>query len=232
MDQPYIQQPDDQFQHDEAEYPSVVYEVACSQGSRDLLKAAWTYIPHSNANIKAVVGFELGYGKNKEARISLWQPRYLKQEGEALETLDIEAVIDRDLFRSSDGFATNTTKGLHLPLDYFANSEVATFKSDGIPGITITYPQLAEFLDKAERLQRIRQPAIGEESIGKKSSRRTKKRKRPPTPTDQISSDREREFRDVEREVEGRTVVEDSDFQGPARGNIDIPERKMNRRRK
>lgn len=55
MDQPYIQrQPDDQFQHDEAEYPGVVYEVACSQDSRGLRKAAWTYIPYSNANIKAV----------------------------------------------------------------------------------------------------------------------------------------------------------------------------------
>ena len=97
-DRTYIQrQPDDQFQHDEAEYPGVVYEVACSQGSRDLHKAAWTYIPYSNANIKAVVGFELGYGKNKEARISLWQPRFLKKEGEVLETLDVEAVIDRDV---------------------------------------------------------------------------------------------------------------------------------------
>ncbi|KAH8679716.1 hypothetical protein BGZ60DRAFT_235953 [Tricladium varicosporioides] len=98
MDQPYIQrQPDDQFQHDEAEYPGVVYEVACSQNSRELCKAAWTYIPYSNANIKAVVGFELGYGKNKEARISLWQPRYLKEDEKGLETLDVEAVIDRDM---------------------------------------------------------------------------------------------------------------------------------------
>lgn len=41
MDQPYIQrQPNDQFQHDEAEYPGVVYQIACSQGSKDLLKAA------------------------------------------------------------------------------------------------------------------------------------------------------------------------------------------------
>jgi 2-oxoglutarate dehydrogenase complex dehydrogenase (E1) component-like enzyme len=81
MDQPYIQrQPDDQFQYDEAEYPGVVYEAACSQDSRDLGKAAWTYILYSNANIKAVVGFELGYRKNKEARISMWQPRYLKED--------------------------------------------------------------------------------------------------------------------------------------------------------
>ena len=98
MDQPYIQrQPDDQFQHAEAEYPGVVYKVACSQNSRELRKAAWTYIKYSNANIKAVVGFELGYGKNKEARISLWQPRYLEEDEEGLETLDVEAIINRDV---------------------------------------------------------------------------------------------------------------------------------------
>ena len=54
INQPYIQrQPDEQFQHEEAESPGVVYEIACSQGGRELGKAAWTYIPYSNANIKA-----------------------------------------------------------------------------------------------------------------------------------------------------------------------------------
>jgi hypothetical protein len=49
----------------------VVYEIACLQDGRELDKAAWTYILYSNRNIKAVVGFELGYGKSKEARISI-----------------------------------------------------------------------------------------------------------------------------------------------------------------
>jgi len=210
----------------------VVYEVACPQNTRDLRRAAWTYIQYSNANIKAVVGFELGYGTKKEARISMWKPRYLKDDEEGLETLDVEAVIDRDVFRSSDGFAINTTKALHIPLDCFADSEVATFDSEEHPGITITYPQLAEFLDKAERLHRTRQPVLGEESIGKKSRRRTKKRKRPPTPTEEISSDKEMEFRDAENAVEGRTVVEDSDFRGQTRGTMDEPVKKMNLRKK
>lgn len=98
QDQPIIRrQPDDQFQHDEAKYPGVVYEITYSQDPRELVKAAWTYIPYSNANIKAVVGFELGYGKNKEARISMWQPRFLKEGEDGSETLDVEAVIDGDV---------------------------------------------------------------------------------------------------------------------------------------
>jgi hypothetical protein len=44
-----------------------VYEIACPQDGRELGKAAWIYIPCSNGNIKAVVGFELEYGKNKKA---------------------------------------------------------------------------------------------------------------------------------------------------------------------
>jgi hypothetical protein len=90
-------QPDEQFQHEEAEYPGVVYEIACSQDGRELGKAAWTYILCLNANIKAVVGFELGYGKNKGARKSMWQPRHLKEGEEGLEILDVEVVIDRDV---------------------------------------------------------------------------------------------------------------------------------------
>jgi hypothetical protein len=40
IDQPYIQrQPDEQFQYEEAEYPGVVYEIACLQGGRELGKA-------------------------------------------------------------------------------------------------------------------------------------------------------------------------------------------------
>ena len=98
-DRPYIQrQPDTQFQHDEAEYPGVVFEVACSQNTRDLRRAACTYIQYSNANIKAAaVGFELGYGTKKEARVSMWKPRYLKDDEEGLDTLDVEAVFDRDV---------------------------------------------------------------------------------------------------------------------------------------
>jgi len=66
--------------------------------------------------------------------------------------------------------------------------------------------------------------------MGKKSGRHTKKRKRPSTPTEQLSSDREREFLDTESKVEGRTVVENSDFQHQIRGGMDIPERRQSRR--
>ncbi|TAQ90752.1 Phosphatidate phosphatase/4-nitrophenylphosphatase [Chlorociboria aeruginascens] len=223
-DVPYIRRdPDIQFQHEEAEYPGVVYEIAVSQDSKDLDKAAWNYITHSNGNIKAVVGIELGYGKNKESRISMWQPRYLEGE-ENIPILDVEA-----LFRLSDGSATNTTKALHLPLDYFAASDVPILKSEGVPGITITYPKLAEFLGKAERYELIR-PALGEKRIGMKLHQRTQKRERRSTSPEELSSDKEREFSAAEKKVDKATEAEDSDFEGQISSGIDIPERRRSRR--
>jgi hypothetical protein len=134
------------------------------------------------------------------------------------------------MFRSSTGSATNTTKTLHLLLDCFATSEVATFKSEGQPGITITYVELARFLDEAERLQRLKQPTPGEQRIGKKSTKRNRKRRRPSTPTEELSSDREREFCEAERNVEGRTVLEDSDFQSSSREGVDMSKRRQSNR--
>ena len=37
------------------------------------------------------------------------------------------------------------------------------------------------------------------------------------------TANQEKEFRNAEREVEGRTVGEDSDIQGPTKGSMDIP---------
>jgi hypothetical protein len=78
----------------DAKYPGVVYEIARSQSGKDLDKAAWDYIPHSNGDIKAVVGFQLGYGVDKEASISLWRPRYLRGDNEPIEILDVETAVD------------------------------------------------------------------------------------------------------------------------------------------
>jgi hypothetical protein len=86
---------DEQFRHVDAKYPGVIYEIACSQSGKDLDKAAWAYIPYSNGDIKAVIGFELGYGESKEARVSLWRPHYEKGDNGPLDTLGVNTVVDR-----------------------------------------------------------------------------------------------------------------------------------------
>merc|ERR1711939_1268106 len=58
------------------------------------------------------------------------------------------------------------------------------------------------------------------------------RRKRPPTPTEEICSDKVMEFCDAENAVKGRTVVEDSDLRVQTRGTMDEPVKKMNLRKK
>jgi uncharacterized protein HemY len=78
-------------------------------------------------------------------------------------------------------------------------------------------------------LQIFASPAVTK-SIEKKSKRRTKKRKRDNTLIEQLSSNREGEFRDAEREVKRVTVVEKSDFQAQINGGIEKLERRRSLR--
>ena len=96
---------------------------------------------------------------------------------------------------------------MHLPPDCFATSEVATFNGDELSVIAISDTKLAQFLNTAETLQRMRQPEL-EEVSRKKSNRQTKERKRPAIPTEQLSFNREKESREAEIKVEERTVVD------------------------
>ncbi|KAK0655270.1 hypothetical protein B0T16DRAFT_310992, partial [Cercophora newfieldiana] len=52
-------EPDGQFQHPDAAYPGVVFEVPYSQDGKDLKKLASDYILRSNGDIKAVVGIDI-----------------------------------------------------------------------------------------------------------------------------------------------------------------------------
>ena len=66
-------------------------------------------------------------------------------------------------------------------------SKVVDFHDKDARAIVITYGQIAEYLNNAERLQQ-----TGQVGHGQSSDRPTKKRRRPSTPPDDPSSDRER----------------------------------------
>lgn len=85
-------EPDAQFQHQEAAYPGVVLEVSYSQDGKDLDKLAWDYIQYSNGDIKVVIGLDINYG-SAPSTVSLWRPKFVREEGEELEILDVEQEI-------------------------------------------------------------------------------------------------------------------------------------------
>lgn len=90
-------EPDAQFQHRGAEYPGVVIEISYTQNGKDLSKLAWDYITYSNGDIKMVVGLDLRYD-TKEATVAVWRPRYIHEEGEELDILEAETIVDHEVF--------------------------------------------------------------------------------------------------------------------------------------
>ncbi|KAH8722734.1 hypothetical protein GQ44DRAFT_729367 [Phaeosphaeriaceae sp. PMI808] len=55
--------PDQSFWHERARYPGVIIEVAYSQKKKRLERLAEGYLLDSDANVQAVVGLDIGYGK-------------------------------------------------------------------------------------------------------------------------------------------------------------------------
>jgi hypothetical protein len=103
--------------------------------------------------------------------------------------------------------------------------KIVTFTAKEVPAITITYDRLAEYLNEAGSLQRIRQSGHPQSS-----DQPSKKRKRASTPLEELSSDAENLFRDAEEGDDVRTDDRDEDFQGQASHSTDLPERRRSKR--
>lgn len=70
--------PDTQFGHLKARYPGVVIEVSDYwQKRKDLSRLANDYILGSDANICAVLAFDIECKSSKEATLSVWRPRII-----------------------------------------------------------------------------------------------------------------------------------------------------------
>jgi hypothetical protein len=192
-------EPDAQFQHRDAEYPGVVLEVSYSQDGKDLKKLAWDYIQYSNGDIKVVIGIDIKYSNTKEATLSVWRPRYIREDGEELEILEAEERIIPQVchllhghgaeanlgkaFRAGDGSFDNSTNVLCLSLDDFATDEISTNRHFGdSTEVNISYKKLAQFLNRAEEMQESREPTQGSRGHSAKSKRKTRKRKRSSSP--------------------------------------------------
>jgi hypothetical protein len=76
----------------------VVLEISYSQDGKDLEKLAWQYIQLSNGDIKAVIGIDIN-DPPKASTVSLWRPKYTREEGEELDILDVEAEIAYQVHR-------------------------------------------------------------------------------------------------------------------------------------
>ena len=227
-------EPDAQFQHRDAEYPGVVLEVSYSQYGKDLTKLAWDYIQYSNGDIKVVISIDIKYSNSKEATLSVWRPRYIREDGEELKILEAEESIMSQVchllyrhgaeanlgkaFRNGDGTFDNSTSVLCLSLDDFATDEISTNKHFGdSTEIKVSYKELAHLLNRAEEMQESREPTQGSGGHSAKSKRKTRKRKRSSSPFDELRSADEAERQNQEAMAEERSDAADDDFSSKTR---------------
>lgn len=90
-------EPDASFWHEDAEYPGVIFEVAYSQKKKQLGRLAENYLLDSDANVQAVVGLDIEYGKkgSRKATFSVWRTRiFPENHGDGYELRVVQEVVD------------------------------------------------------------------------------------------------------------------------------------------
>ncbi|KAK3359186.1 hypothetical protein B0T25DRAFT_532185, partial [Lasiosphaeria hispida] len=198
--------PDGSFAHKDAEVECVILEVSHSQQRQDLPFLADEYILGSNGRTQVVVGIDLEYRekKGKEARVTIWQPRYFEEDGQAiLEAAETETGI----FRAVDGSLVDGERILRIRLkDFWYWPDC--LRIDDIPGeITILFSQLYEMVQEAEARVEHR-----DHGRGKMQHENQLKRRRVRSPLQQLTESDEERFKAAEKRVKRQLSDKDSDY--------------------
>lgn len=110
-------EPDGTFKHREAQDPSIIIEISCSQKRKALTDLAEFYILGSDGNIQRVIGLDIEYKATKRATLSVWQPEYIGDEGseELVATQALVAQVKLHLRSIPRRGITNGHKGIPRP---------------------------------------------------------------------------------------------------------------------
>lgn len=200
--------PDAQFHHRQAAYPGVVIEVSYTQSGKQVSKIAQDYILYSNGNIKVVLGVDISR-EGGEAGLSVWRPQFTWSEEEQITVLEAQTCISNQLFRSADGSAVNETACLELKLSDFATDELVPAHEHPIV-LSIPFKRLFDLVAEAEEIGRARQNSAAR---GVSARPVLRKRRRTSSPEDQLRSEDEARFADLERGTTQRAADEDADFE-------------------
>ncbi|KAK3359185.1 hypothetical protein B0T25DRAFT_532177, partial [Lasiosphaeria hispida] len=198
--------PDGSWSHEDAEVECVILEVSHSQERQDLPFLADEYILGSNGRTQVVIGIDLENQekKGKEARVTIWRPRYIEENGQAvLEAAETETGI----FRAVDGSLVDGERILRIGLkDFWYWPDY--LRIDDIPGeITISFSQLYEIAQKAEvRAER------RDHGRRKMQHENQLKRRRVRSPPQQLTESDEERFKAAEKRVKRQLSDEDSDY--------------------
>jgi len=220
-------EPDASFWHDDAQYPGVIIEVACSQKRKRLSRLAEDYLLDSDASVQVVVGLDIEYGmkETSKATFSTWRTQLFDTaDGDELRV--VEEIADQVIitpnpfiffyglkmgqaFRDEQGNPTNHS-GLQLQLFDFACDELTEHKFDsGVRKIIVPTQELCQYLMAAESTIR-RQDALVKHDLVPG----VRKRRRSEMPHEEMTSSDEARGESKRREQEERARGESNEAYG------------------
>lgn len=206
--------PDASFAHEStgAQAPGLVIEVGYSQQSNKLSRLADSYITNSRHKIRCVIALDIAYhspkqtgsGRDKTATLSLWRPGV--EEGGIGFCMPIMEAIP---FRDGKGRVCNGSLDLSIS-DFLRPSPCRGLSPEAKQyTITISFAILARLLDKAETCSESR--AESEDDTPKVF------RKRKRSPSEQLSSPREKAFANLGLEDSAKERNMDVDWPGSSK---------------
>ncbi|MCJ1250732.1 hypothetical protein MMC30_007960 [Trapelia coarctata] len=169
--------PDTSFCRNDAQYSSVVIEIAYSQTKECLAKKAEEYIRKSEGCIAVVIGFKIEY-KGKAASLSVWRPQWVDKDGEdCLEV--VQTTVDQEFCNENGQPVLNPNADLHLQLKDFASvDDIDAIGGLDIP-ILVSSTSLYQYLDHARKQALVKEEGKGVDSFlkGMKEKARRAKEK-------------------------------------------------------
>ncbi|KAH0533857.1 hypothetical protein FGG08_007516 [Glutinoglossum americanum] len=191
--------PDAQYCRSDARLPPVILEVSYSQTPKNLASRADVYIVNSDGVIGLVIGFDLDYGKGKEAKVLVWRPEYTDM-GDGQVRLTSRQTMAKG-FRNESGKSLGGELSLEVRDFLSLEDRVGIAEKHLSRSIEVSFTELTRYLDNAERFHQSRRGGGpgGANGSGVKIQRRL----REPTPPQPPSAEREREIREEEEEVRG-----------------------------
>ncbi|EKV12619.1 hypothetical protein PDIG_42200 [Penicillium digitatum PHI26] len=181
--------PDASFKHEKAKYPGVIIEVCYSQKFRAAADLADDYILDTNGNVKLVIALNIEYRGSKKATLSIWRPEDIIVDG--VEELRAIAKVEELPFRTASGHPADESAeepALQLALRDFGPTSISQEYADLDQIIMISSRQLCDFLSYAEAEY---QQEVLDEGIVDPFPPGKRKRRRPQTPPENISSEEE-----------------------------------------
>lgn len=209
--------PDASFTHESsgAQAPGLVIEVGYSQQSNKLTRLADSYVTNSRHKIRCVIALDIVYhspkqtgsGRDRTARLSLWRPGVEQhKEGEIGICMPIMEAVP---FRDGKGLVCDGSLDLNIA-DFLRPSLCKKISAEANQEtIKISFTTLARLLDKAEICSESRTESEDD------APKLFRKRKR--SPSEQLSSPREKAFANLELENSAKEHDIDVDWPGSSK---------------